>query len=138
MRINTHVRRKSHITEPAFTRRERQIMDRVYATGEISAREIWRDLPDQPTYSTVRTLLAVLEQKGHLRRRQVGKAFLYRARSESHKVAASALHRLLAIFFGGSVERAVAGLLSLDDAKLTNQELARIERLIREARKRKK
>ena len=112
-------------------------MDVVYADGEASAREIWRRIAGAPTYSTVRTLLAVLEQKGHLARRLVGKAFVYRPTHERCAVAATALRRLLHTFFDGSVERAVSGLLDLQDADLTDEELARIARLIREARKEK-
>jgi len=133
MRKNTH-------TSPAdahLTRRERQIMDVVYAGGEVSAREIWQKLPDQRTYSTVRTLLGVLESKGHLTRRLEGKAFFYRAKRPREKVAASALRRLLSTFFGGSVEQAVTGLIQLEDAKLTSEELRRIERMIAQARKEK-
>ena len=112
-------------------------MDLVYAGEEVSARDIWQKLPDQPTYSTVRTLLAVLEEKGHLTRRLEGKAFLYRARKPREKMAASALRRLLSTFFSGSVEQAVTGLIQLEDSNLTAEELRRIERVIAQARKEK-
>ena len=110
-------------------------MDVVYAGGEVSAREIWTKLPDQRSYSTVRTLIGVLEGKGHLTRRLEGKAFLYRMKRPREKVAASALRRLLSTFFGGSVEQAVTGLIQLEDGKLTAQELRRIEQMISQARK---
>ena len=133
MRINTH----TTAGDAQLTRRERQIMDLIYAGDEVSARDIWQKLPDQPTYSTVRTLLAVLEEKGHLTRRLEGKAFLYRARKPREKMAASALRRLLSTFFSGSVEQAVTGLIQLEDSNLTAEELRRIERMIAQARKEK-
>ena len=108
----------------------------IYKGGEISARDVWQKLPDQPTYSTVRTLLGVLEEKGYLTRRLEGKAFLYQAKHAREKVAESALRRLLSTFFGGSVEQAVTGLLQLEDSNLTSDELRRIERMISQARKR--
>ena len=112
-------------------------MDVVYAGGEVSARDIWQKLPDQRSYSTVRTLLGVLEEKGHLTRRLEGKAFFYRASRPREKVAASALRRLLSTFFGGSVEQAVTGLIQLEDGRLSAEELKRIERMIAQARKEK-
>ena len=132
------MRRNTHTTADAqLTRRERQIMDVIYAGGEVSARAIWQKLPDQPTYSTVRTLLGVLEGKGYVRRRLDGKAFFYRATHAREQVAESALRRLLSTFFGGSVEQAVTGLLQLEDSNLTAGELRRIERMINQARKEK-
>ncbi len=133
MRKNTQL-----CSEVALTRRERQIMDVIYARGEVSARDVWQSIPDAPGYSTVRTLLGVLEEKGHLARRQLGKAFLYRATRPRNQVAASALRRLLATFFEGSIERAVSGLLELEDRYLTDEELTRIGRLIKGARRQKK
>jgi len=138
MRKGTHMRKNTHSTPEAnLTRRERQIMDVVFARGEASAREIWEQVPDAPTYSTIRTLLAVLEEKGHLARRTEGKALVYRPKRQREKAAASALQRLLATFFQGSVEQAVAGLLELED-DLSDEELARIGRLVADARKSKK
>lgn len=138
MRKNTHVRKATHkLSEAGLTRRERQIMDLVYARDEVSARDVWQHIPERPSYSTVRTLLGVLEGKGHLTRRQFGKALLYRATKPRSQVAASALRRLLATFFEGSVERAVSGLLELEDRYLTDEELTRIARLIKEARRQK-
>ena len=139
VREKTHMRKNPHTSADAvLSRRGRQIMDIVYAGGEVSAREIWERLPGAPTYSTVRTLLAALEEKGQLVRRLVGKAFVYRPAHPRERAAASALRRLLATFFHGSVENAVSGLLQLDDASLTDAELARIARVIQQARKTKK
>ncbi len=132
------MRKKSHTVEPSLTRREREIMDLIYAADELSARQVWERLSDPPSYSTVRTLLGVLEEKGHLARRQSGKALLYRPTRLREHAAGTALRRLLATFFQGSVERVVAGLLDLEDPKLTPAELDRISRLVNQARKEKK
>jgi len=133
MRKDTHL-----LSEGALTRRERQIMDVVYAGGEVTARHVWQQIAEPPSYSTVRTLLGVLEEKGYLSRRPSGKAFVYRAKRAREKVATSALRRILSTFFDGSIERAVSGLLELDDSNLTDEELARLARLIKEARKEKR
>ncbi len=132
------MRKASHVSpEHHLTRRERQIMDIVYAQGEVSAREIWQKLPDAPTYSTVRTLLSVLERKKHMTRKLVGKAFMYQAIRPRQNAAAAATRRLLHTFFGGSIEHAVSALIDLEDPNLTEAELARIAKLITQARKEK-
>jgi BlaI family transcriptional regulator, penicillinase repressor len=120
-----------------FSRRERQIMDILYSAGEASARDIWARLPQAPTYSTVRTLLTVLEEKGHIVRRSEGKAFLYRPRRKKESAAVDALRRTLTTFFQGSVEQVVANLLEMEDKTLSDAELARIGKMIKEARKEK-
>ncbi|HEY2342741.1 MAG TPA: BlaI/MecI/CopY family transcriptional regulator [Chthoniobacteraceae bacterium] len=132
------MRKNTQLSEEALTRREREIMDIVYAAEEASARHVWERLPSAPSYSTVRTLLGVLEEKGHLVRRQAGKALLYRPARHRAQAAAGALRRLLTTFFHGSVERAVAGLLELEDPNLTPGELDRVARLVNQARKEKK
>ena len=112
-------------------------MDILYAAGEASARDIWVRLPQAPTYSTVRTILAVLEQKGHIVRRPEGKAFVYRPKGKRETAAVAALRRTLTTFFHGSVEQVVANLLELEDKTLSDGELARIGKMIKEARKEK-
>jgi BlaI family transcriptional regulator, penicillinase repressor len=139
MRISTHMRKNTHTSEdPEFSRRERQIMDVLYSCGEATAREIWQRMSQAPTYSTVRTLLAVLEDKGHVVRRLEGKAFVYRPKRQRESAAGAALRRLLTTFFQGSVEQAVSGLLEMEDKSLSNAELARIAKMISQARKEKK
>jgi predicted transcriptional regulator len=120
---------KSPSEEP-LARRERQIMDIVFARGSASAREIMEALADPPTYATVRTILRVLERKGHLAHTVDGKTFIYKPTRSRDAEAASALRRLVQTFFDGSVERAVSGLLRLDEKKLDAAEVARIEKLI--------
>jgi len=105
-------------------------MDIVFARGSATAREIWESLDDPPTYATVRTILRVLERKGHLDHTVDGKTFVYAPTRCREVEAASALRRLVQTFFDGSVERAVSGLLRLDEKKLDAAEVERIEKLI--------
>ena len=105
-------------------------MDIVYAAGQVSAREVWERLADAPSYATVRTLLRVLLEKGHLRHRREGRSYIYSPSRSRESVAKSALQRLLQTFYGGSVEQAVSGLLELRDTDLDRAELERIEDLI--------
>jgi len=120
-------------SEKPLARRERQIMDIVFTRGQATAREIWEALSDPPTYATVRTILKVLERKGHLDHTVDGKTFVYAPTRCRDDEAASALRRLVQTFFDGSVERAVSGLLRLDEKKLDASEVARIEKLIAES-----
>ena len=116
-----------------FTRREGQIMDILHASGKATAKEIEQKIPDAPSGATVRTILKVLLKKGHVRHRQEGRAFVYEPNAAPAKAAQSAVKRLLDVFFQGSLERAVSGLL---DARqpASEEELVRLETLIREAR----
>jgi predicted transcriptional regulator len=116
-----------------LTRRERQIMDVLFASGQATAKEIEEKIPDAPTGATVRTILKVLLTKGHVRHRQEGRAFIYEPNAAPAKAARSAARRLLDVFFQGSLERAVSGLLDAREST-SEDELARLEALIREAR----
>ena len=118
--------------EDSLSRRERQIMDIIYATGEASARDVLEKLPDAPTYATVRTLLRVLLEKGHLTHRTEGRSYYYAPARTREAVGKNALKRLLETFYEGSVEQAVSGLLNLKDTELDANELKRIEALIDE------
>lgn len=117
----------------SLTRRERQIMDILYASRQATAKEIEEKLTDAPTGATVRTILRVLLEKGHVKHRQEGRAFVYEPQAAPAKAAQSAARRLLDVFFQGSLERAVSGLLDARQAP-SEEELARLENLIREAR----
>jgi BlaI family penicillinase repressor len=121
-------------TPENFTRRERQIMDILYASGQATAREIEEKIPDAPSGATVRTILKVLLKKGHIHHRQEGRAFVYAPNAAPAKAAQSAVRRLLEVFFQGSLERAVSGLLNASEST-SEEELARLETLIREARR---
>ena len=121
--------------EEGFSRRERQIMDLVYRQGDVSARDIWEALPEQPTYGSVRKHLQILVGKGHLKQRKQGRSLLYSAVRTRKRAARSALSRLLDTFYHGSVEEAVSGMLTLKDQKLSADELDRIARLVDQAKK---
>ena len=118
-----------------LSRRERQIMDVVYERGSASAAEIQDCLPDPPSYSAVRALLRVLEEKGHLRHRTDGPRYIYAPVLSRDKAKASALRRVLKTFFNGSAEQAVAALIDMNASELSDDELHRLGRLIEDARK---
>ena len=124
--------RRLHTT---LTRRERQIMDILFRRGHATAAEVMDELPDEPTYSTVRTQLRVLERKGHVRHEQDGLRFVYTPVVARHAARKSALRHVVETFFDGSPEKAVAALLGGDAAKLSGEQLDRIADLIAKARK---
>src|SRR5436190_10069877 len=118
-----------------FSRRERQIMDIVYARGEATATEVGEALPDPPAYSTVRTLLRILEEKGHLKHREDGPRYVFLPTEPRAKASRSALRRVVETFFEGSLSGAVAALVDERGGKLSAAELERIEAIIAEAKK---
>ena len=118
-----------------LTRRERQIMDILFRRGRATAAEVMDELPGEPSYSTVRTQLRVLEDKGHVRHEEEGLRYIYMpavARSAARK---SALRHLVDTFFDGSAENVVAALLGGEGARLSEGELQRIADLVARARK---
>jgi predicted transcriptional regulator len=119
----------------SLSRRERQIMDIVYAQGEASAADVHTGLPDPPSYSAVRALLAILVDKGHLKHRSEQGRYIYSPTRRRAQVGRSALRRVLDTFFEGSLEKAVAALLQGADANLSEEELQRLGQLIQQARK---
>jgi predicted transcriptional regulator len=122
--------------EPSvLSRRERQIMDIIYSRGRASATEVMESLPDPPSYSAVRALLRVLEEKGHLRHEQDGQRYVYSPTVERERAKRSALRRVLQTFFDDSTEDAVAALLDISQERLSDDELKRMEKLIKQARR---
>lgn len=119
-----------------LSRRERQIMGIVYARGQASATEVLNGLPDPPTRTAVRTLLRILEDKGHLKHTKRGREFVYRPTRPRARAGRSALRRVLQTFFDGSLENAVAVHLSDPQSALSAEELERLADLVRRARKR--
>jgi predicted transcriptional regulator len=118
----------------SLTRRERQIMDVLYRRGKATAHEVLEDLPDPPSYSAVRALLRLLEERGHVTHVEDGARYVYHpavARSDARK---SALAHVVRTFFDGSVEEAVAALVE-PRSKLKKEELDRLAKLIDRARK---
>ena len=118
-----------------LSRRERQIIDVLYRRGRATAADVMADLPGNPSYSTVRTQLRVLEAKGHVRHEDDGQRYVYSPAVPRGTVRRSALKHLVETFFDGSVEQTVAALLGADAARLTDTELERIAELIEKARK---
>lgn len=118
-----------------LSRRERQIMDIIYSRGQATATEVMENLQEPPTYSTVRALLRVLEEKGHLAHEQDGQRYVYSPVVARENVQRSALSRVLRIFFDNSTEDAVAALLDLSQENLSDEELGRMEKMIKQARK---
>lgn len=114
-----------------FGRRERQIMEIVYRRGRATAAEVLADLPDDPTYSSVRGMLRHLEGKGHLRHERDGLRYVYLATSPKKEVRASALSHVVSTFFDGSVSTAVAALLQ--SKQLTREEHERLSALLDDA-----
>ena len=119
----------------ALSRRERQIMDVLYRRGRATAAEVLADLSGDPNYSTVRTQLRVLEDKGHVRHEDDGLRYVYSPAVPRHAARRSALRHLVNTFFDGSAEKVVGALLGGDGSKLTVEELDRIEDLVAKARK---
>jgi predicted transcriptional regulator len=119
----------------ALSRRERQLMDIIYQRGQATAAQVVAALPDPPSKTAVRTLLRILEEKGHLRHKQDGLAYVYLPTRPRTQAARSAFRRVLATFFEGSLEKAVAAHLGDSAAQLDPGELERLADLIRQARK---
>ena len=118
-----------------LSRRERQIIDVLYRRGRATAAEVMADLPGDPSYSTVRTQLRVLEAKGHVRHEDDGQRYVYSPAIPRSTVRRSALKHLVETFFDGSVEQTMAALLGGDAARLSDDELERIAELVAKARK---
>jgi len=114
-------------------RRERQIMDVIYRRGRASVTEVLEDLPDPPTYSAVRGMLRLLEEKGFVRHEQEGQKYLYVPADDTRQVRASALEHMVKTFFGGSPEQAVAALLEMSDNKLSAKDKQYLSQLIKKA-----
>ncbi|PYQ33260.1 MAG: CopY family transcriptional regulator [Acidobacteria bacterium] len=117
-----------------LSRRERQIMDVVYLLRRVTVAEVLERLPDPPSYSAVRAMLRVLENKGHLRHALEGKSYVYVPIVPRIRASRSALQNMLKTFFDGSPEKAVAALLDISRTEITDAELDRLSRLIDQAR----
>ncbi len=118
-----------------LSRRERQIMDIIYQFGQATAAEVLENLPDPPSYSAVRAMLKILEDKGHLRHKQQGPRYVFLPKVSREKAKRSAVQHLLQTFFDGSAESAVATLLDVSRSDLSNADLDRLNSLISQAKK---
>ena len=122
--------------EPArLSRRERQVMDILHRRGRGTAAEVRESMQDAPSYSAVRTILRILEEKGHLRHEEDGTRYVYVPRIKREKASRFALAHLLDTYFEGSAEKAVVTLLDSSASSLSEEELERIERMIDKVRK---
>lgn len=125
----------AHQTDRDLSRRERQIMDILHRTGKATAADVLAALADAPSYSAVRALLRILEQKGHVRHEEEGRAYIYMPIARRTDARQSALSHLLKTFFDNSAEQAVAALLAIKGEKMSGAELERMSKMIESAKK---
>jgi predicted transcriptional regulator len=120
---------------PRLSRRERQIMDVLFSRGRASAAEILEAIDDPPGNSAMRTLLRVLEEKGHVKHEEVGRVYYYEPTVPLEAARRSALSHLVDTFFEGSMENVVSTLVKLNRKKQDPDQAARIARMIEESAK---
>src|ERR1700722_2633249 len=118
-----------------MSRRERQILDILYQRGKASASEVLDAMDDAPSNSAVRTLLRVLEEKGHVKRKAEGLKYVYTPAIARDKAKRTAVKHLLDTYFNGSPEQIVAALLDVSSTQLTRQELDRMAEMIEKAKR---
>jgi BlaI family transcriptional regulator, penicillinase repressor len=124
-------------SEPSLSRREREIMDILYSQGKATGPEVQERLREQPSYSTVRTILRILERKGHVRHIEDGQRYIYLPAVPREAAKKSAIQRLIATFFDGSAKAAAAAFLDPESSHLSEEDLKELETMIRGARKEK-
>src|ERR1700733_258586 len=124
--------------DPDLSRRERQIMDVLFARGRATGQEIQEGLADSPNYSSVRTILRVLEPKGYVRHVEEGLRYVYEPTVARDAASRSALQRIIRTFFDGSAKEAVAALLDPSAFQLSEKELSELARMIERAKKERK
>ena len=118
-----------------LSRRERQIMDIIYETNEATVAQVLELIPDPPSYSTIRALLRVMEEKGHVVHKQVGPRYIYSPTLSREKARQNALRHVMKTFFDNSTEAVVATLLDIAENELSEQEYKRLTGLIKKAQK---
>lgn len=119
----------------SLSRRERQIMDVLYALRSATAAEVLERLPEPPSYSAVRAMLRILEEKGHVTHEQDGPRYLYRPTVERETARRGALEHLISTFFDGSPASAAAALLETADGRIDDEGLRRLSQLIEKAKR---
>lgn len=122
--------------EPQLSRREREIMEVLYASEELSPAELAQRLTDPPTPTAVRTMLRILMGKKLVQRRKNGREYLYRPKTDRSRAGQTALDKVIETFFGGSLDKALSAYLAQNEEQLSDEELKRLAKRIREARKR--
>ena len=118
----------------ALTRRERQVMDILFRRGEATVADVMADLPDPPTYSAVRSILRILEEKELITHQEDGPRYVYLPAMNTERAREDALRHVIRTFFDGSTEQAVTALLKISDAGVSDAEVARLRERIRNAR----
>lgn len=118
-----------------LSRRERQIIDILYTRGRATAAEVLAELPEPPSYSAVRAMLRILEEKGHVRHEQDGPRYVYLPTVARDNAKKSAMRHMLQTFFDGSASQAISALLDDHRARFSDEELDRLTRMIAQARK---
>jgi predicted transcriptional regulator len=118
-----------------LARRERQILDTLYRVGEADVTGVLENMPDPPSYSCVRSLLRILERKGHVKHKKQGARYVYLPAQSRDKARKTALEHIVKTFFDGSMEHAVAALLDISGVDVTTDGLDRISQMVTEARK---
>jgi predicted transcriptional regulator len=121
--------------KPALTRREREIMDIVYRLGRASAQQVLDHLSDPPSYSAVRALLRLLEERGHLRHTKEGQKYMFLPSVPRSDARRKALAHVVSTFFGGSVEQTMLTLVESSRSKLSSDELDRLAEIVERAKK---
>jgi BlaI family penicillinase repressor len=117
-----------------LSRRERQIMDIIFVRGEATGAEVRDELPKTPSRGAMRTMLRILEEKGHLTHTKKDRMFLYHPTQSKQRVGPPAFQRVVDTFFGGSLQNAVAAHLAERNTDISDEELKRLAELIRKAR----
>jgi predicted transcriptional regulator len=123
------------MAKPSLTRREREIMDIVYRLGRASAQDVLDNLAAPPSYSAVRALLRLLEERGHVKHVEEGARYVYLPAVPRGEARRKALSHVVATFFGGSIEQAMLTLVESSRSKLSQGELERLAQIVEQARK---
>jgi predicted transcriptional regulator len=121
--------------EHHLSRRERQIMDVLHTRGQATAAEVLAELPNPPSYSAVRALLRILEEKNHIKHHRDGARYVYLPRASREAASKSALRRVVSTFFKGSAAEAMAALLENSDTEISDAELNKLQQIIKQAKK---
>jgi len=121
--------------ESGLSKRERQVMEIVYQRREVSAQDVWNEIPDFPSYSAVRSVLSVLEEKGLLIHRMEGKKYIYSPTISHKRAMRSAVKQLMSIYFENSLEKAVSAMLEIHTGDLTDDDFRNLAEIIDRTRK---
>lgn len=125
-------------TRRTLSRRERQIMDIIYEAGEVTAAEVRDRLPDPPSNSSVRKMLSILEDKGHIRHEERGPRYVYLPTVSREKAKSTALKHVMQTFFENSAENVVAALMGISGREMTDDEYDRLTEMIEKSRQARK